>query len=97
MFLLAFIALDTLYKKIDFFAISLARYFQPIGFGFLSALFLSPLLRHFILHFLLWQEGKIPLRWVSLLNKLDKKTGILEKDGGQWRFRHQLLQDALGR
>jgi hypothetical protein len=25
------------------------------------------------------------------------QTGILEKDGGKWRFRHQLLQDALGK
>jgi hypothetical protein len=79
----------------DFFMILWWCYRQVIGIALSLALLLSPLLQHFILRFLLWQEGKIPLRWVSLLNKLDEKTGILEKDGGQWRFRHQLLQDAL--
>jgi hypothetical protein len=40
---------------------------------------------------------------VNILDLITKQsnnllqTGILEKDGGQWRFRHQLLQDALGR
>lgn len=49
---------------------------------------------HFILRFLLFLETKIPLRYRTFLNKVSQ-TGILEKDGGQWRFRHQLLQDAL--
>ena len=31
----------------------------------------------------------------NIIKKGIEGTGILEKDGGQWRFRHQLLQDAL--
>jgi hypothetical protein len=41
-------------------------------------------------------DSKIPFFLSFFLNKVSQ-TGILEKDGGQWRFRHQLLQDALGK
>jgi DNA replication protein DnaC len=31
----------------------------------------------------------------NLIKKGIEGTGIMEKDGGQWRFRHQLIMDAL--
>jgi len=34
----------------------------------------------------------MPLRWVSFF-KYATSARILEQDGGQWRFRHQILQD----
>jgi len=37
-------------------------------------------------------EKKAPLKYVQFL-EATTKARILEKDGGQWRFRHQLLQD----
>jgi hypothetical protein len=51
--------------------------------------------KHFTLRFVLWIEKEIPLRLVDFLDDIADKTGLLEKDGGQWRFRHQLIQDVL--
>ncbi len=55
----------------------------------------SPLLSHFALRLVLFMEGAIPWRLVTFLDTVAAKTGLLEKDGGQWRFRHQLIQDVL--
>lgn len=51
----------------------------------------------FVIRFLLWKEKSIPFRLVRFLNTVSSKTGLLEKDGGQWRFRHQLIQDELAK
>lgn len=61
----------------------------------LMGLLTTPLLRHLILRLSLYCEGAIPLRFATFLDYA-ADAGILEKDGGQWRFRHQNLQDFFG-
>ena len=39
----------------------------------------------------------MPLRYVEFLDYAARELRILEKDGGQWRFRHQNLQDYFVR
>ncbi|MEA2174538.1 MAG: hypothetical protein QOD00_2130, partial [Blastocatellia bacterium] len=53
---------------------------------------ITPLFRHLILRFCLYLEGSMPLQYATFLNYV-AEARILEKDGGQWRFRHQILQD----
>jgi uncharacterized membrane protein YeaQ/YmgE (transglycosylase-associated protein family) len=52
------------------------------------------LFRHFYFRFVVCIEGNMPLRWVYFLNAMCKR-GILERDGGGWQFRHQLLLDRF--
>jgi len=51
-----------------------------------------PLIQHFVLRVAINIEKKAPLQYVKFLNAATKAR-ILEKDGGHWRFRHQLIQD----
>jgi hypothetical protein len=51
--------------------------------------------KHFLLRILLWFEGAIPFQLIHFLDIVSTKTGLMEKDGGNWRFRHQLIQDVL--
>jgi hypothetical protein len=67
----------------------------------------SNIIYHFCLRFILWLEGKMPLRVVSFLDKMtdkkimeDNRLIFKQKDGGEnkkrgttWRFRHKILQD----
>lgn len=55
----------------------------------------TPLFRHLILRLGLYIEGQIPLKLATFLDYA-ADARILEKDGGQWRFRHQNLQDYFG-
>ncbi len=55
-----------------------------------------PLIEHFVLRTALSLEKKAPLRYVKFLNEATEAR-ILERDGGQWRFRHQLLQDYFAK
>lgn len=52
---------------------------------------LTPLFRHFVLRVCLYIEGAMPLKYATFLDYA-MEARILEKDGGQWRFRHQHLQ-----
>jgi hypothetical protein len=63
-----------------------------IGALFIS-IFTSPLFKHWVLVFVLYHERVIPLKYPEFLNTVADNSGLLEKDGGHWRFRHQLLQD----
>ena len=47
---------------------------------------------HVILRLCLYLEGAMPLRYATFLDYA-AEARILEKDGGQWRFRHQNLQE----
>lgn len=47
---------------------------------------------HVILRLCLYLEGAMPLRYATFL-EYAAEARILEKDGGQWRFRHQNLQE----
>lgn len=62
--------------------------------GCLVAIMYSPIFKHTSLRLVLWLEKVIPLRLVTFLDSVSK-TGLLIKDGGQWRFRHQLIHDSL--
>ncbi|AEE51556.1 NACHT domain-containing protein [Haliscomenobacter hydrossis] len=67
-----------------------------LGFGIPISIFLGLTLtaffKHLILRLCLYWEKKLPLRWVSFFSYATSAR-ILEQDGGQWRFRHQILQD----
>ena len=52
----------------------------------------SSLYKHLMLRFCLWLEGSMPIRYVNFLDYCSE-IRILEKDGGRWRFRHQILAD----
>jgi hypothetical protein len=55
----------------------------------------TPIFRHFILRLCFYLEGKMPLKYATFLDYASEAR-ILEKDGGQWRFRHQNLQEYFG-
>lgn len=59
-------------------------------FGF-AGLFRTAMFKHLILRLSLWFEGYMPLRYARFLD-YGTDLGILEREGGQWRFRHQILQ-----
>jgi hypothetical protein len=52
----------------------------------------SALYKHCLLRWCLTWEGAMPARYVAFLHYASALS-ILEQDGGQWRFRHQNLQD----
>lgn len=58
----------------------------------LIGLFRTPLLKHLTLRVCMTLEGAMPLRYAGFLDYA-KDLGVLERDRGQWRFRHQILQD----
>jgi hypothetical protein len=60
--------------------------------GTIGGYLFSPFGNHFILRFCLYLEGAMPLKYVTFLDYA-ARAGILEKDGGFWRFRHQNLQE----
>ncbi|MBK8564917.1 MAG: NACHT domain-containing protein [Saprospiraceae bacterium] len=78
-----------------------SQYKSNVGFliGILIGPFLamlhSPLYNHFCLRLALTFEKSLPLRLVTFLDHTAARTGLLLKDGGQWRFRHQLILDEL--
>ena len=76
---------NDLYKRLN--SILIAFLFIPV-----TTLLLTPLFRHFMLRMCLYIEDKMPLKYATFLNYA-AEARILEKDGGQWRFRHQNLQD----
>jgi energy-coupling factor transporter ATP-binding protein EcfA2 len=60
--------------------------------GALIGFSLTPLVRHFILRLCLYLQGATPLQYAAFLDYA-AEARILEKDGGQWRFRHQNLHE----
>jgi hypothetical protein len=62
--------------------------------SFILTFLLSPLYRHSLLRVFLYLEQRLPLRLRHFLDKI-ASTGLMERDGGQWRFRHQLIQDRF--
>ena len=63
--------------------------------GFFVAFIQSPIFAHFILRIILYSETAIPRKYATFLGKVSSDTGLLEKDGGLWRYRHQLIQNSL--
>lgn len=66
--------------------IFMAIYFSVIG------LMTTPIFLHSYLRLCFWFEGAMPVQYATFLNYA-AEARILEKDGGQWRFRHQNLQE----
>ncbi len=60
--------------------------------GLVVGFILSKIYLHFVLRFCFYLEGSMPLRFVDFL-EFSTNLRILEQDGGQWRFRHKILQD----
>jgi len=55
----------------------------------------TPYFRHIVLRLCLYLEGSIPLRCVGFLNYAADELRIIEREGGQWRFRHPILERYL--
>jgi hypothetical protein len=70
--------------------------FTGLILGFIVAAMHSPFFFHIILRFCFYFEGDMPMRYVDFL-KYATNRRILENDGGQWRFRHKILQDYFAR
>jgi uncharacterized membrane protein len=67
--------------------------------GILASLFFgccgflrTPLFKHSVLRICLALQRSMPLRYSRFLTYATD-LNILEREGGQWRFRHQILQD----
>ena len=56
-----------------------------------SGLLRTPIFKHLVLRTCLSLEGAIPFRYARFL-KYVTDLSILEQEGGQWRFRHPILQ-----
>lgn len=59
------------------------------------SIFTSSIIDYIALQFILAITRTTPLNLVKFLNLLSTATGLFEKDGGQWRFRHKLIQDEF--
>ncbi|TAD96960.1 MAG: NACHT domain-containing protein [Bacteroidetes bacterium] len=91
--LVVFLITSLLY---DFFYldVSWSLYTMMLGCSFLNVTQLI-IIPHFFLNFILFKkDGNTPLSYNTFLNQVSQ-TGIMEKDGGKWRFRHQLLMENL--
>lgn len=51
--------------------------------------------KYFSLLLTLKIQNLIPFNFFSFLNQLAEKTGLIIKEGGYWRFRHQMIQNHL--
>jgi hypothetical protein len=63
-------------------------------FAFFMAFYNSALIKHLAVRCLLFLQGKAPLRYRRFLDEV-ARTGLMERDGGEWRFRHQLIQNLF--
>jgi DNA replication protein DnaC len=61
-----------------------------------TGLMTTPLFRHLMLRLCFYIERRLPLKCATFLDYA-AEARILEKDGGQWRFRHQNLQDYFAK
>lgn len=58
----------------------------------------TSILKHFTLRFCLYIEDSLPLQVDKFFDTMaTKEIALMEKDGGTWRFRHELLQDYFCR
>lgn len=72
-----------------------ADVFSGLLIGLSISILCSPIFKHFCLRLILSHEMEIPLKLVTFLNSTSSCSGILIRNGGQWRFRHQLILDSL--
>jgi len=81
-----------IFEFIDIFYLSLSNIIKSlislILVGFIGLSFFY----HIILRLSVRLVKKFPLTWVKLLNQATD-ANILEQQNGQWRFRHQIIED----
>jgi hypothetical protein len=66
-----------------------------IMFGVLAGLVPgAACIQHFVLRFVLWASGVLPLRFVRFLNAATRRR-VIQRVGGRYRFIHVLLRDHL--
>jgi energy-coupling factor transporter ATP-binding protein EcfA2 len=63
-----------------------------IIFTLIASIVGSTFFNHFKLRLAFYTDKKLPLKWVTFFTYATDAR-ILEQDGGQWRFRHQILED----
>ena len=64
-------------------------------FGLLAGLLPgAACIQHFVLRFVLWASGTLPLRYARFLNFATRRR-LLQRVGGRYRFIHVLLRDHL--
>ncbi|HEV7643786.1 MAG TPA: hypothetical protein VGO50_07590 [Pyrinomonadaceae bacterium] len=90
--LITFIAMSVYLYFISRLEMDFAILFVVFIVGAIIGVFYSPFFNHFILRLCFYLEGSIPIRFVDFL-KYATDMRILENNGGQWRFRHRILQD----
>lgn len=61
----------------------------------ISSVVTTPLGRHLVVRLCLSLEHRMPLRYATFLDYACE-AGILENEGGHWRFRHQMVQYYFG-
>lgn len=59
----------------------------------LATLFWSRIIQFFCLYLVLKFEYGLPARPVKFMNYMADKTGIIEREGVKWRFKHKLIQE----
>ncbi len=93
-FLVAFVYLcvGLIFNKLTLLQVFLDTIYISLPIAILT----SPLYKHIILRTILYFKGLIPARFCPFLNEVSK-TNLMEKDGGQWRFRHQMIQEYLAK
>jgi hypothetical protein len=68
-----------------------------VTFGLLAGLLPgAACIQHFVLRFVLWASGALPLRCARFLNFATRRR-LLQRVGGRYRFIHVLLRDHLAR
>lgn len=89
---IAFFLFDYLFQDVE--VLTSTQYAKLFGvlMGVIYFLRRSPILKHFILAFLLQCENKAPFRMAKFYDYC-ASLRLLEKDGGTWRFRHQIIHD----
>jgi hypothetical protein len=68
--------------------------FISLIFGFFISLIINPMIQFLSVRIVQVIEKSTPFGLVKFLNTVSK-TGLMEKEGGQWRFRHKLIQDEF--
>jgi hypothetical protein len=86
-------ATQTLPSPLDWLRIAVG---SGATFGILAGLLPgAACIQHLVLRFVLWADGRLPLRLATFLNVATRRR-LLQRVGGRYRFIHVLLRDHLG-
>lgn len=59
----------------------------------IATIFWSKLLQFFFLYIVMKYEYGLPYRPIKFMNYMADKTGLIEREGVKWRFKHKLIQE----